>query len=920
MTKSQVKIVIDQRPYEVTEGKNLLEICLSLGMNLPFFCWHPALGSVGACRQCAIKEFKNEADLKGKIVMSCMTSAKEGMCVSVADSDAKRFRKSVIEWLMLNHPHDCPVCDEGGECHLQDMTVMTGHSMRRFRFKKRTYINQNLGPFINHEMNRCITCYRCVRFYRDYADGRDFNVFSSRDQVYFGRFQEGVLENEFSGNLVEVCPTGVFTDKTSKKHYTRKWDLQTAPSICGHCSVGCNTIPGERYGILRGIRNRFHPELNGYFLCDRGRFGYEYVNSEKRIREVISKIEDLGLSLSDPLQLSKTAGIGSPRASLESNFALRTLVGKSHFYSGMSDQESGLIQVLLKILKGSPVPSATLQDIENSDLVLVLGEDVTQTAPRVALSLRQSARKGSMYSATVCRTRLDDVAIRTYFAAPDDIARLGFAIAHELDPNAPAVLARFGVSAGLEISMGPPVSVAQSQSQEAIKWIKAVAQALLRAKRPIVISGISAGNSSIMYSASNIFHALKSQQIEAKICLLSLEANHVGLGLMEGEDFSTLFKAVETKAIDTLIVLENDLFRRAPQEEVSSMLKQLKRIILLDSIATPMLPWADAVLPTTTLPEGDGTFVNYESRAQRAFRVFIPGIGNEKSPIQESWRWIGELMVASARVEAKRFLRFDGILADLAREIPVFEPLQNPLFPSNMKIHGSKIARQSRRYSGRTSMNAPALMVEPKPPEDLDSPFSFSMEGAEVDIPNKLLPRYWAPGWNSPQAKILLSLPTEDSGIILIRFQNFQGACHENDSMNSRRISPQPLYFTEVPPPFQFEEKRWLMVPLYHLFGSDELSLLAPGIQELAPKPYVAIGTQDATRLGLKASSEAGAEAGTGIEISISTKKWSPVLKIIPSLPRGVVGIPVGLRGVSDFGIDLPNWCEISKAAQVGAA
>ena len=181
---------------------------------------------------------------------------------------------------MVNHPHDCPVCDEGGHCHLQDMTVMTGHDYRRYSFLKRTFRNQYLGPLVNHEMNRCIQCYRCVRFYREYAGGRDFDVFGLRDQVYFGRQADGVLENEFSGNLVEVCPTGVFTDKTLKQHYTRKWDMQMAPSVCVHCGLGCNTTPGERYGMLRQIVTRYNREVNGYFLCDRGRYGYEFVNSE----------------------------------------------------------------------------------------------------------------------------------------------------------------------------------------------------------------------------------------------------------------------------------------------------------------------------------------------------------------------------------------------------------------------------------------------------------------------------------------------------------------------------------------------------------------------------------------------------------------------------------------------------------------
>ena len=231
-----------------------------------------------------LKEFKDEKDTKGKLVMACMTPAKEDTRISIHDPEAVAFRAAIVEGMMLSHPHDCPVCDEGGECHLQDMTVMTGHDYRRTRFEKRTFRNQYLGPFCYHEMNRCIQCYRCVRFYREYAGGNDLNAFGIKNTVYFGRSEDGVLENEFAGNLVEICPTGVFTDKTLRRHYTRKWDLRMAPSICGHCGAGCNTTIGERYGLLRRVLTRFNSEVNGYFLCDRGRYGYEFVNSEYRIR------------------------------------------------------------------------------------------------------------------------------------------------------------------------------------------------------------------------------------------------------------------------------------------------------------------------------------------------------------------------------------------------------------------------------------------------------------------------------------------------------------------------------------------------------------------------------------------------------------------------------------------------------------
>ncbi len=275
-------IQIDGHSVEANPNDNLLEVCLNHKHNLPYFCWHPALGSVGACRQCAVVQYQNPEDTRGKLVMACMTPATEGTRISIDAPEAREFREHVVELLMTNHPHDCPVCEEGGECHLQDMTVLTGHAQREYDFKKRTHHNQDLGPLINHEMNRCIACYRCVRYYKDYAGGEDLNVFASANRAYFGRAEDGCLESEFAGNLVEVCPTGVFTDKTFSADYSRKWDLQTAPSVCTGCAVGCNINPGERYGRVKRVQNRYHSEINGYFLCDRGRFGYEHTNLQSR--------------------------------------------------------------------------------------------------------------------------------------------------------------------------------------------------------------------------------------------------------------------------------------------------------------------------------------------------------------------------------------------------------------------------------------------------------------------------------------------------------------------------------------------------------------------------------------------------------------------------------------------------------------
>ena len=494
-------IEIDGKTYPVKGKENLLQVCLESGLDLPYFCWHPAMGSVGACRQCAVIQYASEDDDKGRLVVSCMTPVADGMRISVENPVAKEFRADIIELLMTNHPHDCPVCEEGGQCHLQDMTVMTGHTSRSYRGRKRTHRNQYLGPFISHEMNRCIACYRCVRFYQDYAGGKDLGVFSLRNQVYFGRSEDGVLENEFSGNLVEVCPTGVFTDKSYDRHYSRKWDLQTAPSVCVHCAAGCNISPGERYGELRNVMNRYHGEINGYFLCDRGRYGYSFVNSSERVRQAMidggevtreAGLEHLQSLLSTP---GKAIGIGSPRASLEANYALRELVGEAGFYSGFSSTEYDLVHCVVDALQHPPARTPSLKEIEEADAIVILGEDVTNSAPRLALSVRQAVRnksfaiaqglgipqwqdesvreaaqseRNSLYIACCGATPLDDIAELTYCATPNEIARLGYAIASALSKDAPAV--------------------ADLTTKEK-KNAKAIAKVLSKAERPLIISG-----------------------------------------------------------------------------------------------------------------------------------------------------------------------------------------------------------------------------------------------------------------------------------------------------------------------------------------------------------------------------------------------------------------------------------------------
>ena len=278
-------------------------------------------------------------------------------------------------------------------------------------------------------MNRCITCYRCIRYYNDYAGGTDFGVYGSKNQVYFGRQKEGQLESQFSGNLVEVCPTGVFTNKVFSAHYTRKWDLQSAPSVCGQCSAGCNISIGERYGSVRRVMNRYNPDINRYFICDHGRFGIDFVNSKEKLTQVKGIAQQSPVALSEfdvvkaflPYRGKRVLGIGSASASLEANSLLKHIVGIENFSCGFNKEEQALARLHRSFL--SSHPSVTTTDIEHSDCVLILQEDIAQSAPRLALSIRQATRnKGIEQAAKLGVPKWQDSAVRTI--AGDDKSSL----------------------------------------------------------------------------------------------------------------------------------------------------------------------------------------------------------------------------------------------------------------------------------------------------------------------------------------------------------------------------------------------------------------------------------------------------------------------------------------------------------------
>ena len=866
-------VIIDGKQFEVEAGQNLLQACQTLGLDVPYFCWHPAMGSVGSCRQCAVLLYKHADDKHGRLTMSCMTAVADGQIVSIQHPDIKQFRALQIEALMINHPHDCPVCEEGGECHLQDMTLMSGHVKRRFRGPKQTHFNQYLGPFINHEMNRCIACYRCVRFYRDYSGGTDLNVFASRNNVYFGRAEDGDLESEFSGNLVEVCPTGVFTDKTYSQHYVRKWDLQSAPSICIHCSVGCNTFPAERTGILRRITNRYHPEINSYFLCDRGRFGYGFVNHPERLTHPWQRnmkqhstdkitVQQAQQRLRELVDTRSVLAIGSSRTSLENNYALRQLVGSDHFYADCSQLTLRQTHVLSQYYRLGRLPRSSLSSLESADAVLLIGEDITQTAPRIALSLRQMTRNAGLQKAADMgvaawqdgearniaqqlksplfiinshATRLDDVAVQTHCLAPAQQVDLIKQVTALLN-NAP--------------------SAASQLSDEA----RSIADSLRAATRPVIVTGIHNHCEALLDATLQLSETLlRLNSHSGFICALP-QANSLGLALLTPaqHDLDTLFKQLEQSATTTLIVLETDLYRYCPEQNLEALLDRVETIVVLDHLLTPTAQLADLLLPTTSFAETQGSWVNYEARVQAAISCMPPA--DHRQP---AYQWLDPTT------------DFHSLLDDIADNETCFSQLAS-LFPD--KTQDFQVARQTLRSTGRAAVNAAIEVREQQPAQDPDSPYQYSPEG--VNQLAGLPPAYlWHPGWNSNEA--LNRFQEEINGPIRGAHPGILLFEQSRPEVNAE-IMQSAIRLQETCP--SIPEGAIQLLPDHQIFRDEELSSYVEAMLQRVPHAVIKMSSEQAERLHCQNADK----------LIINTMRGSYTLPLIvdESVAEGIALVP----------------------------
>jgi NADH-quinone oxidoreductase subunit G len=647
-----VTFKIDGREIETPDGLSVLEAARREGILIPSFCYHEATGMQGACRLCLV-------EIDNRVVTSCQTPVEEGMEVLTDTGGVISARSKQIEFILLHHPIDCPVCDEGGGCRLQEMTFLFGPRHRRYRGVVRKYKSQYMGPFIEHVVTRCVQCALCVRFYQDVAGGTDFATLNVADKVYFGRYEEGRLTSEFSGNIIEMCPTGTLLDKTFL-HQARVWDLKTAPSVCPHCSCGCNTLPGSRMGRLLRIRNRFNEEVNGYFNCDLGRFGYGFVNEGARIREPMLKRGDGFTSLSWEeaigLCVERLKGIierdgpaavgilGSTRGSNEANYLLRKLFKRrldcNNIDSFGDPIEGHWSRTAWEILKRGYGRTTTMREIEDADFILIAGVDVTNELPVMELRFRKAVKNGASVGIINHKgTKIDNVASVVLNMRPE-----------EIDMTLDAISGRLLDSEGLTDKIEKTGFAGWNgffdrvkELERVVKEIEDVCLGLEGCKKPVIISGVRHCES--VANLALILEIMKGAPPGLNFAFKG--CNTLGvleMGLSPGEggmDIKGMVSGAIGGSLKGLFVMENDLLSHYPdRSRIDEAIRKIEFLAVQDTVLTPTAERAHLILPSSSHFETSGTFMNYEGRVQRFSKVF--------GPVEEArpaWKILKELSV-----------------------------------------------------------------------------------------------------------------------------------------------------------------------------------------------------------------------------------------------------------------------------------
>jgi NADH-quinone oxidoreductase subunit G len=576
-----VTVTIDDREIQAPKGQGMVETAAAAGIEIPVFCYEPRLGApVGACRMCLC-----EVEGMPKLQAACTLTAQDGMVLKTAQTSeqAAEGQDAILEFILLNHPLDCPDCDKGGECPLQDLTFRYGPGKTRMQFPKRTFDKPiPISPLIALDRERCILCYRCTRFSENVAEDGQLVAVNRGAQSIITTFEDEPYRAPFSGNVLELCPVGALTS-TTYRFRARPWEIQNVPTVCGLCPAGCNVWATTREGKVARILSRNHPDVHEGWTCDKGRFTYDHLRAPDRITAPLVRVRRRGFeesSYEDALDAAE-AGLREAGSSVVVAFSGGETMEQAAALARIVREGCGSDMALLpeEWDPGLEAFRAPLSAIRDAEVCLVLGDQpVIERAPVVDLWLRAARRAGG-----------EVIAVN---AAGD-----------------------------VQVAPGSAAQVAASLREGDVPTeLKAAAKSLRSAKRiALVWSDDDPTGGRHIGALANELH--ENGKSEVSVYVLPRTPNGRGVPAVWHEAGEGRSDPAEEGEIGALIVSGDEA---AYDPRVAELAGRARFVLTTSMFQSDLTAWSHVVVPGTSYLERDGTIVNLEGRRQRLRRAVIP--------------------------------------------------------------------------------------------------------------------------------------------------------------------------------------------------------------------------------------------------------------------------------------------------------
>jgi NADH-quinone oxidoreductase subunit G len=635
-----INLEIDGKPVQVENGATVMEAANKLGTFVPHFCYHKKLSIAANCRMCLV-----QVEKAPKPLPACATPATEGMKVQTNSEYAKTAQKGVMEFLLINHPLDCPICDQGGECQLQDLAVGYGGSASRYQEEKRVVVNKNLGPLISTDMTRCIHCTRCVRFGQEIAGVMELGQAGRGEHSEILAFVGKTVDSELSGNVIDLCPVGALTSKPFR-YTARSWELSRRKSVSPHDGLGSNLVVQVKQDRVMRVLPLENEAINECWLADKDRFAYEGLNADDRLTRPMMKVGDVWQEVDWSIALQAAAealkvvknthgaeaigALASPHSTLEELFLLNKLVRAL----GSNNIDTRLRQVDTRAdgkLAGASWLGMKLAEIGALQSVLVVGSTLRKEHPLIANRLRQAAKKGLQVN--IVHVADDDLLLKVANKAivrPSELVRTLGGIAKALVEIKHASL---------------PGEVANALGNlDVSQAAKAIAQSLADKEGSAVWLGAVAQH----HPDYTLLHVL-GQEIArlsgGRFGLLAEAANSVGaaaIGAEPGKQGLSATGMVRAPRKAYVLMGAEPAFDCHDPATTTAALQSADFVVAMTAFKGDAQNYADVILPIAPFTETGGTFVNTEGCVQ-SFNGVVKPLG-EARPAWKVLRVLGNLL------------------------------------------------------------------------------------------------------------------------------------------------------------------------------------------------------------------------------------------------------------------------------------